>query len=157
MVTLPPHPPPENSNHPLKHRYAFDVLGDLFFGKPFGFLETSSDYGNWIAALDRMIPVLCTMGVLPASYRTPYILIGTLWKSLRQALRDLGQLTVLAKRLVREREEQGGRSRRRDVLEKLFEVRREKGEREDFGVGDVVMESYVNLLSSFSFSGAVLC
>lgn len=141
-----------SSNNSLT-RYAFDVLGDLIFGAPFGFLETSSDYGNWIEALDRMLPVLATMSVLPANYRVPYLMAGTLWKSMRQQLQDLGQLTVTAKGLVQKRQDELEDAKnekvksRRDVLAKLFEVQATKGEKEDFTLPDIQMESYVNLLA----------
>ncbi|KAF2211967.1 hypothetical protein CERZMDRAFT_97885 [Cercospora zeae-maydis SCOH1-5] len=59
--------------------YAFDIIGELFFGQAFGFMETSN--------------------------------------------------------------------KRRDILTKLFELKAQKGDKDDFGIADIQQEGYVSLVA----------
>jgi len=43
-------------------RYAFDVIGELFFGKKFGFLDERQDWGTYIKTLDILLPIFVMVG-----------------------------------------------------------------------------------------------
>ncbi|KAJ5648011.1 Cytochrome P450 [Penicillium lividum] len=45
--------------------YAFDVIGELTFSKPLGFLETGNDVDGIIAALERMLDYAGKIGQMP--------------------------------------------------------------------------------------------
>jgi hypothetical protein len=50
--------------HIRPHRYTFDVIGEIFFGRMLGFLRNSEDYGAYIASLDALMHFLCTIAFL---------------------------------------------------------------------------------------------
>jgi hypothetical protein len=83
--------------------YAFDVVGELFFGCQFGFLENSHDYGNYIQSLDILLPAVATACVLP-SYVRPLQILGHLFPPLRRALVCYNNIVVAAKSAVRDRQ-----------------------------------------------------
>ncbi len=45
--------------------YAFDVVGELFFGHEFGFMENRHDHEDYIQSLDILLPAVVTASVLP--------------------------------------------------------------------------------------------
>ena len=45
----------------LLRSYAFDVVGELFFGKQFGFLANSEDHERFIASLNTLLPPMATV------------------------------------------------------------------------------------------------
>lgn len=56
-------------------RYAYDVVGAVFFGKQFGFLEDRHDYGNYIRSVHQAMPILSVVAQAP-SYVRPLLLLG---------------------------------------------------------------------------------
>lgn len=50
-------------------RYTFDIIGELFYGRAFGFVDEGKDQNDWIKSLDKMIPFVCIMGVAPPILR----------------------------------------------------------------------------------------
>lgn len=83
--------------------YAFDVVGELFFGKQFGFMENRHDYGNYIESLDILLPAVATACVLP-SYVRPIRVLGHLFPPLRRALVCYNSIVAAAKNAVRDRQ-----------------------------------------------------
>lgn len=138
-------------------RYAFDVVGELFFGSAFGFVATSSDYEGWIATLDQLLPVLVTLALLPNLMRPLYLISGLMYGSIREGIRNLNRIADVAKLRVAERQDQMAKresehdgetaQKRRDILSKLFELKDHKGEKEDFTIPDIQLESHVNLFA----------
>ncbi|PIA92186.1 Benzoate 4-monooxygenase [Cercospora beticola] len=135
--------------------YAFDIIGELFFGQAFGFLETGSDFGRWIGTLDRLMPVLIVVAMLPNAFRPFYLIFCIMFASTRASLKDFEGVATTAKNYVGRREdmmksediEASASNKRRDILTKLFELRAHRGEKEDFGIADIQQEGYVNILA----------
>ena len=57
--------------------WAFDVIGDLYFGSKFGFLETGEDVGGWIQTTAMGMSAFLTIANLPTFLRMPFILYST--------------------------------------------------------------------------------
>lgn len=125
------------------------MIGELYFGNAFGFLATGKDYGDWIGSLDLLLPFLCATAVAP-SYIRPLILASSLVvPGSLKALKAIDNIGVSARRCVAERFDKTSKdeeSRRTDILEQLYDIHEEKGEKVDFQLGDIQQEAYVALL-----------
>lgn len=124
-------------------------MGQLFFGRMFGFMETRSDYDGYIHSLDLLLPILCTAAILPVGTRTLWLMSGIVFPSVRKALPCVEKIDVAAKENVRKRQDlletgKAGESKK-DLLAKLFEVSSSKGAQEDFKLADIQQEAYVAL------------
>jgi cytochrome P450 len=127
------------------------VIGELYFGDAFGFLESGSDYGNYIATLDVLLPLLGVSAVLSPALRVPWMLFGLLRGEVRRGITCMQSIEELAKaqvdkrsRLLRSSEKT---NLRRDLLAKLFDVHEAKGESHDFRVPDIEQEGYVGIFA----------
>lgn len=130
-------------------RYAFDVIGELYFGRMFGFLENNHDHGSYIQSLDTLMPTLCTIAVAP-SYVRPLILgSAVISAEVRKALQAVDRIATAARVCVAKRvSEQAATSAehpRCDLLQQLLDTSAEKGEKLDFGTSEVELEAYVAL------------
>ena len=83
--------------------YAFDVVGELFFGRQFGFMENRSDYGDYIQSLDILLPAVAICSVLP-SYLRPLQVLGHLIPPVHRALICYDNIVIAAKNAVRDRQ-----------------------------------------------------
>lgn len=133
--------------------YAFDVIGELYFGRMFGFMETEKDYQSLIHSLDVLIPVMAGLAV-SATYARPFILISAITsKSVRLALKGIDHVVKIAKVCVTDREkdlraaEVSGKPGRQDLLQQLMHIIQEKGEKLDFGIPEAQYEAYVALFA----------
>lgn len=134
------------------NRYAFDVIGELYFGRMFGFMQNRHDHGNYIEALDTLMPVVCGSAVA-ASYARPFMMaLSLLVPGLRKSIKALDHIDVAARSCVATRFEgqysatgKIDSAPRRDLLQQLLEIRETKGEKVDFTLGDVESEAYVGL------------
>ncbi|KAF3036928.1 hypothetical protein E8E12_005412 [Didymella heteroderae] len=66
--------------------YAYDNIGSVFGGKPFGFLETGSDYGGYIAAVHKAMPFLSVVTMAPSYARTALMAVAATVPSLLRAV-----------------------------------------------------------------------
>ena len=124
--------------------YAFDVVGVLFFGRMFGFMDGRSDYQSYIASLDSLMPPMC-IAECAATYARPFVLGSTiLIPSMRKTLKALSNIAEAARTSVdqRSRELQTGQEQRSDILQQLFDIQTEKGEKVDFGIPEIRQEVY---------------
>lgn len=85
--------------------YAFDVIGELFYGHQFGFMENRHDYGSYIESLDALLPAVAVACVLP-SYVRPLQVFGHLFPPLHRALKCYDNIVRAAKQAVRDRQTQ---------------------------------------------------
>lgn len=102
--------------------YAYDNIGSVFFGKPLGFLETSSDYGGYIAAVHKAMPFLSVVSMAPAYARSVLMVIAAAVPSLLRAVLAVDDIRKTA---VRETEEAMARksdSQRHDMLTRLLDI-----------------------------------
>lgn len=142
----------------LPARYAFDVIGELYFGRMFGFMEQRTDYQSYIESLDTLLPLLTVASVAP-SYTRPIILASAIINpAVRKGLRAIDHIAAAAKACVNKRAQDlaaggEGTAIRRDLMQQLFEIARAKGDKVDFGHGEITYEAYVGLyVSSVLFS-----
>ncbi|KAI0403196.1 cytochrome P450 [Xylaria palmicola] len=130
--------------------YAFDVIGELYFGQMFGFMEKSHDHENWIQSLDQLMPFLCMTSVAPSCMR-PLILSSALALpgSIR-ALKAVDTIGTAAREVVSKRLNVGANpehERRTDILQQLYDIYEEKGSKLDFSIGDIEQEAWVALMA----------
>ncbi|KAH8433938.1 cytochrome P450 [Aspergillus melleus] len=126
--------------------YAYDVIGELYFGKMFGFLESQSDHLGYLSSTDALIPVMTLSAVMPTYIRPFFMLSGLFFPRMRASLNALKNLTKAADAAVEDRlrqsEEVDNVSKRHDVLSKVLKIHREEGQRIDFDIDDVKLEAY---------------
>ncbi|KAH0162625.1 cytochrome P450, partial [Aureobasidium melanogenum] len=128
------------------HWYAFDIIGELFFGKAFGFMADGRDYQSYIESLDTLVPMLCQAAV--ASSAGQRLILGTaaINPATRKAGAALKHIENAACQSVDSRIEEG-KTGRQDLLGYLLDIMRSKGEKVDFGVGDVKLQAYSAFLA----------
>ncbi|KAI0022515.1 cytochrome P450 oxidoreductase [Xylariomycetidae sp. FL0641] len=131
--------------------YAFDVIGELYFGSAFGFLERAEDHGEWIQSLDLLMPFLCVTSVGP-SYLRPLILGSAIAvPGSLKALKAIDNIGDAARSVVRKRFDQGqkadGEETRTDLLEQLYGIHVEKGFKVDFNMGEIEQEAFVAIFA----------
>ncbi|KAF1939453.1 cytochrome P450 [Clathrospora elynae] len=129
--------------------YAFDVIGEIFFGGMFGFLENSEDHGAFIASLDALMPVLCISGIGPAHLR-PFIMCSAIF--IPAAFRAVKAIDGIRKAAVdaagkRIKEIEVGAVPRTDMLQQLFDIVREKGEKVNFSSREATLEAYAAMFA----------
>jgi hypothetical protein len=129
-------------------RYAFDVIGELYFGRMFGFMQDRHDFGSYIESLDQLLPPMVVSAVSP-TYARPFILpAALLFPKTRKALASLKHIATAAKGCVAKRREEmasGNETIRNDILNKLFAIHIDKGQKYDFQIPDIEQEAYVAL------------
>ncbi|KAK4935422.1 hypothetical protein LTR10_023527 [Elasticomyces elasticus] len=130
--------------------YAFDVIGELYFGRMFGFLETGADHGSWIESLDLLMPFLCMTAVAPTYVRSLILMSALVVPGSLKALKAIDNIGVAARKCVAERFDTASKDEgqhRTDIVEQLHEIHLEKGEKVDFQIGDIQQEAYVALFA----------
>lgn len=127
-------------------RYAFDVIGELYFGRMFGFMQDRHDYGSYIESLDQLLPPMVVSAV-SATYVRPLIFpAALLFSKTRKAIASLKNINQAARTCVAKRRSEmasGDAVIRNDILNKLFAIHNEKGEKYDFQIPDIEQEAYV--------------
>lgn len=129
--------------------YAFDVVGQLFFNRPFGFLERKEDCNNWIHATDLLMPVMITGGIVQ-TYVRPFLQLGAI--AVPRFLRGFLAIKMfesVAEKSIADRqvllEKGGGILEREDLLASLFRIMEERGKEVDFGPLEIKTEIWVAL------------
>jgi hypothetical protein len=127
------------------NRYAFDVIGEIFFGKMFGFIEKGEDHGAFIASLDALMPVLCVSAIGP-TYLRPLIMSSAI--VIPAAFRAVKAIDGIRKAAViaggkRKKDIEDGVAHRNDMLQQLFDIVKEKGEKVNFTSDEATLEAYV--------------
>jgi cytochrome P450 len=127
--------------------YAYDNIGSVFFGKPFGFLETSSDYGGYIAAVHKAMPFLSVVAMAPSYARTALMVVAAAVPSL---LRAVLAVDDIRKTSVRETELGMARkddSQRHDMLSRLLDVLEKSGDKIGLTHHEVTGEMWVAVIA----------
>ncbi|KAE8406696.1 cytochrome P450 [Aspergillus pseudonomiae] len=127
--------------------YAYDVIGELYFSKMFGFLQAGGDHLGYIDATEDLVPVQFLAANMPTYVRGLFMLTGFLFPKVRRALGALENLTdatnaMLKDRLATLQSDSESESQRQDILSKLLEISHKRGEELDFVLDDVKMESF---------------
>jgi hypothetical protein len=125
--------------------YAYDNIGVVFFGKQFGFLRDSVDYGGYIDAVHKAMPFLNTLAASPP-YTRPLLMIGALAvPSLLKAVIAVDGVKKTAQRetyAAQARTDEAS-ANRVDMTSQMMGIVREKGEKSNFGVNEIVSENWV--------------
>lgn len=116
-------------------------------------MESSSDYQNLIHALDVLNPIMAQVAV-SATYARPFVLLSAVASSsVRDALRGIDHVVATAKSCVSQRQEalelaeKTENVPRTDLMQQLFSIMTEKGEKIDFGIPEIQQEAYVALFA----------
>ncbi|KAJ0418634.1 cytochrome P450 [Aspergillus carlsbadensis] len=127
---------------------AYDVIGELYFGKMFGFLQAGGDNLGYIDATEDLIPVQFLAGNMPTYVRSLFMLTGILFPKVRGALKALGNLTDATNAMLKTRvaalqsDDYESKPQRADILAKLLDISHKRGKELDFELDDVKMESF---------------
>jgi hypothetical protein len=124
--------------------YAYDNIGVVFFGKQFGFMKDSVDYGGYIHAVHKSMPFLTLLSMAP-TYIRPLLMVGALTiPSLLKAVLAIEEVKKTSQRetyAAQARTEEAN-TKRVDMTSQLLGIVREKGEKNNFGVNEIISESW---------------
>lgn len=124
------------------------MLGELFYGKMFGFIRERRDIGNYMKAIDSLLPMFTIGGTVP-SYLTQLFFISTVLfaPSVRGALGAVKHLETASKTAVKERKEELEviQDDKRDMLRKMLDISADRGESINFTTQDIFVESHSSL------------
>ncbi|PYI19102.1 cytochrome P450 [Aspergillus violaceofuscus CBS 115571] len=127
--------------------YAYDAVGEFYFGRMFGFLQNGHDHLGYLAATDVLIPAMALAGVMPSYIRPIFMLVGFMSGRIRKAFGALEHLTKAADTVVEDRISEAkkaeGRPGHSDILTRIFDIYHDKGKSLDFEVTDVKMEAFL--------------
>ena len=130
-------------------RYAFDVLGELFYGKIFGFIAEQKDIRGYIEAIHSLLPAFTIGGTLP-SYLTQLFLLSTIIisPSIRGALGAVKRIEHASKTAVEKRKQEMDeetKSEKHDILGKMLKIQADEGEKLSFTYQDICVESHSSM------------
>ena len=130
--------------------YAFDVIGELFFSRPFGFLASRRDVGGWIQAGDTLSLIFTMLGFSPPWARPLLYVASALVPKVLRGVRSLGTMETAAEECIRQRREAmekegGGGGGRVDMLASFIRIMEEKGMEVDYGPVEVKSEIHTAL------------
>lgn len=127
--------------------YCYDNVGVVFLGKQFGFLRDSVDYGNYISAIHQGLPFLHLVASAPA-YVRPCLMSGALAvPRLLKAVLAIDSLRKFAEHETYEAQAraEGDNTKRVDMTSVMLGIVREKGERDNFGLREVISENFTGV------------
>lgn len=112
-----------------------DVIGEVTFSKPFGFMEAGEDIHGAFNLIDTSLRSAAWVGYVPWLYWANVRLAPIIGNRLGVLGRQNGLLTFAAK-AIKERKERG--TDHDDILEQLFQVQKDKPELDDICVTSMV-------------------
>ena len=123
-------------------RYTADVVGELMFGEPLGALNKSPSVQGFLASRNALLQLISTMSVAPSYVRPLFVMLALLSKQLRLGFTAFQDILAWGKSAVEERGKAYGKGEqgRVDMMDKLYRIVEEKGEKLDFGPNDVAVE-----------------
>lgn len=129
-------------------RYAFDVLGELFYSEVFGFMRQRTDIGNYMKAIGSLLPVFTIRVIIPSYLRKPYLISTKLFSpSIRAALGAVKHLENAPKAAVQGRKEEleATQDHKQDMFRKMLDISADRREEVRFTCYDIVVESHSSL------------
>lgn len=144
----------EQSPQSESYRYAFDVIGELYFGKKFGFMEERADYGTYMESVWNLVSVLAWISMLPSFAQKAVLAGGFVIPSVRRGMTVMLNMINIAKERVAERLRDiiEGKPTRQDLLGKTLAIHQESGEKDNFLLEDAEVESYTALYKLHIYS-----
>ena len=114
----------------------------------FGFMKERTDFGNYMKAIDSLLPAFTIGGTVP-SYLTKLYLLSTILfsPSVRGALGAVKHIENASRTAVRERKEEieENKDNKRDILRKMLEINADRGEKLNFTYEHIYVESHSSL------------
>lgn len=124
--------------------FCYDNIGVVFFGKQFGFLKDSVDYGGYISAVHQAMPFLHVLASAPAYVRSSLMGGAVAIPRLLKAVIAIDDVTKTAERETYEAQArtESATAKRVDMTSLMLGVMREKGEKDNFGLREIVSENW---------------
>ncbi|KXS98944.1 hypothetical protein AC579_6731 [Pseudocercospora musae] len=130
------------------HKYAFDAIGEIFYGKEggFGMIRDNIDYNGWCKCLETMSDIGAAMTYMPAYLRPFWLLSEVLFggADARAGLSNMEKVKKDAKEAtterIGERSAETDASTRPDMLNKLLDIVDSQGEKLNWTTLDVATE-----------------
>jgi hypothetical protein len=125
--------------------FCYDNIGIVFFGNQFGFLRDSIDYGGYIKAVHNAMPFMAILAMSPV-YIRPFLMVGAFAvPSLFNAVLAVNGVKKTAERETYEAQARTEETsaKRVDMTSQLLGIVREKGEKNNFGLREIVSENWV--------------
>ncbi|EOA88692.1 uncharacterized protein SETTUDRAFT_106678 [Exserohilum turcica Et28A] len=139
--------------------YAFDVIGQLFFSRMFGFLKGACDYRSYINALDLLIPFIAVACASPTYLRPLVLISGAAIPRVFKALKALKHIEDASEKCVMDRQHlinSGKAEECEDMLQSFFDVMEKRGQSNDFGITEVKMEAYGAFIAGSDTTAAAI-
>lgn len=116
-----------------------------FFGKQFGFMKNSVDYGGYIQAVHKALPFLHVVASAPTYIRLFLTTGAIVIPKLLEALLAADGIKKTAERETYDAQAGAAEdvTKRTDMTSKLLNVVREKGAKNNFGLREVVSENWI--------------
>jgi hypothetical protein len=124
--------------------FAYDSIGVVFFGKQFGFLKDRVDYGGYIEAVHRSLPLLGILAMSPP-YLRPILMAGALTMlKLFKAVIAVGGVYTTAERetLAAQARAEEDSAKQVDMRSQMLRIVRDKGAKNNFGVREIMLENW---------------
>ncbi|KAK8863366.1 cytochrome P450 oxidoreductase [Apiospora arundinis] len=126
-------------------RYAFDVIGEIYHGREdgFGMVRDGRDYNDWCHLMSVMPDIGASLMYIPWFLKIPYFAGMMMFRSGRDGIRGMLDVTKQAKIAANTRWEamqKGEEHPTEDILTGLLNIVREKGEEVNWTVADVATE-----------------
>ncbi|KAI4155609.1 MAG: hypothetical protein LQ340_000882 [Diploschistes diacapsis] len=147
---------------------AFDIIGDLAFGAPFGMVNAGADiaevretpsspprYAAAVQVLNRRGEVSNTLGSLPALKPYAAYIPDPFFSRGLRAVHDLAGIAVARVGARLEQESSGTKSPRRDLLARLMEGRDEHGQ--PMGRAELTAEALTQLIAGSDTTSNTSC
>lgn len=147
---------------------AFDIIGDLAFGRPFGMLEKGQDmaeirktpsspitYAPAVEVLNRRGEVSGTLGIMPGLKPYAKYLPDPFFSKGLTAVEDLAGIAVARVGARLDAEKKGNENERVDLLARLMEGRDEKGEK--LGRAELTAEAQTQLIAGSDTTSNTSC
>ena len=118
------------------------MIGELFFGHQFGFMQDEHDYGRYIGSLDTLLPGIALSCVLPSYIRLFHSSLGMLFPTIRNSIQGFDKIRAAGRHWTDIRQEQMKAQQvdRVDLLDKFFRI---KQAREGWDIPDIQNEACV--------------
>ncbi|KAM0711528.1 hypothetical protein Q7P35_000894 [Cladosporium inversicolor] len=120
---------------------AFDVVGELFLGQQFGFMENSHDHESCIASLDALLPGMMAASLVPPAFRNLVLGTSTFNSTVRKGLKAVKHISAAARGCVAKRADADAKSEsqadRTDLLQHLLSIVKNKDESDLYADGQL--------------------
>jgi hypothetical protein len=118
------------------------VIGEIFFGRMFGFLNKREDHGDYIASLDACMPVLCISAIGPRYLRPLIMACSILIPAVSKAVKAIDGIYKAAIVATDKRSKVPSGERQNDMLGQLLDIANMKGNMKNFSNSEVTLEAH---------------